>query len=140
MFSNSRLEQDYQVFLAGWEEDVPGIKALFMEIVRRLNQTSRIVVSFIALDPAGGAVRAMRPDMQRPLIALLEFPEDSPAPCSLSIRFYDNAVDDPKSLGDWIPRGLLGEDARSFTVEKNQPALADYVLECLDGVLRRLPE
>ena len=140
MFSNSRLEQDYENFLAGWEEDEPGIKALFKEIVRRLNQSSRMVVYFIALDPAGGAVRAVRPDMHRPLVALLEFPEDSPAPSSLFIRFYDNAVDDPKSLGDWIPRGLFGEDARSFIVEQNQPALADYVLECLDGVLRRLPE
>ncbi len=141
MFADSQSETNYQRFLAEWQENGAdsSLKIFFLEIIRRLDSVPRMVFKFTAHDHAGNTLRALRPDLHRPLIALMEIPDDSPSPRSFSIRFYDDALRDPHELGDWIPRGLVGEDARSFTFEGNQPALADYLLDCLSGLLNRLP-
>ena len=45
---------------------------------------------------------------------MVDIIDDDPADRWLSVCFYDELVDDPKGLGDEVPGGLLGEDAKCF--------------------------
>ena len=134
-FVNEQSERDFHQFLTAWKEHAPDLRALFVEIVRRLETVSGMMLDFHAHDHAGNSLRALLPGLHRPLVALLEISDETDSPDSFAIRFYEDTLDDPRELGDWIPRGLLGEDARSFSIGRNQPALADYVLAQLSSML-----
>jgi len=41
-----------------------------------------------------------------------------PANRWLSVRFYMELITDPEERGDFVPGGLLGEDACCFDIEK----------------------
>ena len=41
--------------------------------------------------------------------------------------FYDDMVTDPDEQGDWVPQGLLGEDARCFNVDELDEDFVAYV-------------
>lgn len=51
--------------------------------------------------------------------------EDTPR--WLSVCFYGEMVTDPQDKGDFVPEGLLGEDAVCFDVEQWDEDLVRYI-------------
>ena len=62
-------------------------------------------------------------------VVLLDVVDDEPASRWLSICFYDEMVSDPGEKGDFVPGGLMGEDARCFNVDELDEDLVAYVAE-----------
>jgi len=60
--------------------------------------------------------------------------EDNPR--WLSICFYGKMITDPESRGDFVPGGLLGENAVCFDVEKRDEELVRYIENRLDEAWR----
>lgn len=140
MFSSASSEKAFNQFFSAWADDGSGLRTLFSEIIRRLSDARGVTLDFTPHDHAGNTLRALRPGISRPIVALIEIPDDCDSPRSFSIRFYENAIEDPKELGEWIPRGICGEDARSFSLEADRLALADYLLARMAVLLGKLPE
>ena len=46
---------------------------------------------------------------------------------ALSVCFYADMIQDPDELGDFVPGGLLGEDACCFNLDENDEAMRDYI-------------
>jgi hypothetical protein len=64
---------------------------------------------------------------ERVLFVLLDVVDDVPASRWLSICFYDEMVSDPGEKGDFVPGGLMGEDARCFNLEDDDAVMRDYI-------------
>ncbi len=50
----------------------------------------------------------------------------------LSICFYGDMIADPEERGDFVPGGLLGEDAVCFDLEEQDETLVKYIETRLD--------
>lgn len=58
------------------------------------------------------------------------------APRWLSVCFYGEMITDPDEQGDFVPEGLLGEDAICFDIDQYDDALLQYVEARLDEAYR----
>ena len=123
-------------FFASWQEDEPGLKKAALacwELLASLPDTS---VEFKARPGVSYSLRAChKKQASRPLFALVDIIDDDEEQRWLSVCFYDDLVTDPRKLGDQVPGGLMGEDARCFDLDDPKaPASA------LNYVLTRLKE
>jgi hypothetical protein len=76
------------------------------------------------------SLRGSHPSQQgRDLFAMIDVIDDDPEQRWLSVCFYDDMVTDPEDQGDWVPQGLLGEDARCFNVDELDETFVAYVVE-----------
>ncbi len=60
--------------------------------------------------------------------------EDSPR--WLSVCFYGEMITDPEENGDFVPEGLLGDDAVCFDIEARDKVLIRYIENRLDEAWR----
>lgn len=58
--------------------------------------------------------------------------DDDPANRWLSVCFYGEMISDPDENGDFVPEGLLGEDALCFDIDAWEDDLLVYVEKRLD--------
>ncbi len=63
------------------------------------------------------------------LFVMIDVVDDDPEARWLSVCFYDAQVTDPKDIGDWVPEGLNGKDARCFDIGEEDAVLVSYVAE-----------
>ena len=76
------------------------------------------------------SLRGAHPAQQgRELFVLIDIIDDDPDQRWLSVCFYDDLVTDAKEQGDWVPGGLMGENARCFNVDEADEDLVVYVAE-----------
>ena len=54
----------------------------------------------------------------------------------LSICFYGEMIDDQEEKGDFVPEGLLGEDAVCFDLERRDEKLIRYIEARIDEACR----
>ena len=54
----------------------------------------------------------------------------------LSICFYGEMIADPEEKGDFVPEGLIGEDAVCFDLEQRDEALIRYIETRMDEAYR----
>lgn len=66
--------------------------------------------------------------------------DDDPADRWLSVCFYKELVDDPEQLGDEVPGGLLGEDARCFDLSQPDEDMVRYIEQRLSEACRAAAE
>jgi hypothetical protein len=66
----------------------------------------------------------------RKLFVMVDVIEDQPR--WLSVCFYGEMIQDPEEKGDYVPEGLLGEDAVCFDIEAFDIADLNYVQSRLD--------
>jgi hypothetical protein len=60
--------------------------------------------------------------------------EDNPR--WLSVCFYGEMISDPEEAGDYVPEGLLGEDAVCFDIEAFDAERLAYVMARIDEAYR----
>ncbi|MDP3430517.1 MAG: hypothetical protein Q8R89_09320, partial [Desulfomicrobium sp.] len=76
------------------------------------------------------SLRGAHPAQQgRELFVLIDVIDDDPEQRWLSVCFYDEMVTDTQEQGDWVPGGLMGENARCFNVDEADEDLVAYVAE-----------
>jgi len=54
----------------------------------------------------------------------------------LSVCFYGEMITDPEEAGDYVPEGLLGEDAVCFDIETHDADRLAYVTARIDEAYR----
>ena len=118
-------------FLASWEATAEGNKAAFIALREHLASLAGVQLQFIARPGITYSLRAKHPaQQQRELFVMVDVIEDSPR--WLSVCFYQDMVTDPEEAGDFVPGGLLGEDAICFDMERADEKRLAYVVKRID--------
>lgn len=113
-------------FLESWSVDPNNAKPAFMELKSCLESCAPAGLSF-KMRP--GVSYSLRGSMngEDGLFAMVDVVDDDPEARWLSVCFYDAQVTDPDDIGDWVPEGLNGQDARCFDVDGYDADLVAYV-------------
>lgn len=126
-------ESDAQLkaFIDEWTETPEKNKETFLHLREHLSRKDGVTLEF---NPRSGLTYSLRGvhanQKKRDLFVMIDVIEDSPR--WLSVCFYDEMITDPEEQGDFVPEGLLGEDAVCFDIEEKDDALIRYVEMRLD--------
>lgn len=117
---------EVETFLSDWEDC--DSREAFLEFRSALESVEGVTLGFKARPGITYSLRGSHPAQQgRELFALVDVIDDDPEQRWLSVCFYDDMVTDPDEQGDWVPGGLMGEDARCFNVDELDEDLVAYV-------------
>lgn len=118
--------QELNNFLADWEDTEEKNKAVFGRLKAFLEQKEGVTLHF---NPRPGLTYSLRAahvnQKEKSLFAMVDVIEDTPR--WLSVCFYGAMISDPEENGDFVPEGLLGEDAVCFDIESWEDGLIAYV-------------
>lgn len=118
--------QELDSFLSQWS--ACDAKTAFLALRQELEAIDGTCLEFKARPGITYSLRGTHPAQQeRELFAMIDIIDDDPEQRWLSVCFYDDMVTDPDEQGDWVPQGLLGEDARCFNVDELDEDFVAYV-------------
>ena len=120
-----------QAFLAQWAEQQPedaaGVRRAFEELAGVLKDDGA-VTEFVPRPGVTYSLRASGPQQsERPIFGMVDVIDDDPAARWLSVCFYADFVTDPDEIGDEVPGGLMGNDARCFDLDEYEPERLAYL-------------
>lgn len=122
-------EQEYNALLDQWEDNENKTKLGFVAFCDHLKGLTETQLSFKGRPGVSYSVRATHPNQkERELYVLVDVIDDDPSDRWLSVCFYDDMITDPDEIGDWVPGGLMGSDARCFNLEEDDAELRDYIM------------
>lgn len=120
--------EELEAFVSTW--DSCEAKDAFLVFRQALEAVDGVTLDFKARPGITYSLRGAHPAQQgRDLFALIDVIDDDPEQRWLSVCFYDDLVTDEQEQGDWVPGGLMGEDARCFNVDEADEDLVAYVVE-----------
>jgi hypothetical protein len=123
--------KELEVFLDGWQDTPEKSKAVFLRLKTYLEKKEAIVFDFIPRPGVTYSLRASHGNQkEKPLFVMVDVIEDDPR--WLSVCFYHAMISDPEENGDFVPDGLLGEDAVCFDMETWNDSLIQYVQSRID--------
>jgi hypothetical protein len=123
--------KELESFIEKWEETSERNKTAFVELKNHLLARKDIRVDFVARKGVTYSLRASHPNQsKRPLFVMIDVIEDEPR--WLSVCFYGEMISDPEEQGDFVPGGLLGEDAICFDIEAFDADMLLYLKDRLD--------
>lgn len=121
---------ELDIFLDEWASC--DAKKAFGIFHQALESIEDVVLDFKARPGITYSLRGAHPhDQRRELFVLIDVIDDDPNQRWLSVCFYNDMITDPDNLGDWIPKGILGEDARCFDVDELDEDFVAYVAESI---------
>jgi hypothetical protein len=124
-----------QPFIDDWNDTEEGNKKAFIRLKTHLETKAGVRFEFIPRPGVTYSLRATHAQQkQRALFVMLDVIEDDPR--WLSVCFYGEMIADPEEQGDFVPEGLLGEDAICFDIDQYDDALLQYVESRLDEAYR----
>ncbi len=128
---NEKTEQELNTFIEEWKEPQSKNKEIFIHFKEYLGKKEDIVLDFIARPGVTYSLRAVHSEQkEKDLFVMVDVIEDVSR--WLSICFYGNMITDPEEKGDFVPGGLLGEDAICFDLEEQDDELIRYIEARLD--------
>ena len=124
-------------FLASWTIDPLNVKEALLSY-KKLLSAPEVSFDFRARPGISFSLRAKHAaQTARSLFVLIDVIDDEPENRWLSVCFYADMITDPKELGDFVPKGLLGEDACCFNLDADEPEMRAYVADRLTEALSR---
>ncbi len=124
-------EQELNAFMEEWKETPEGNRETFLHFKKYLSQKEAVTLDFISRPGVTYSLRAVHADQkEKALLVMVDVIEDIPR--WLSICFYCDMISDPEEKGDFVPEGLLGEDAVCFDLEARDEALIRYIESRMD--------
>ncbi len=128
---NNETEQTLNTFIAEWKDTTEHNKAAFLHFKDYLSNKDGVLLDFIARPGVTYSLRAAHKNQtEKKLFVMVDVIEDINK--WLSICFYGDMITDPDEKGDYVPGGLLGEDAICFDLEEQDTALVGYLEKRLD--------
>ncbi len=119
-------EKELNSFLDDWQDSPEKNRAVFIQLKEFLNAQSGVTLDFIPRPGVTYSLRAVHTHQKnRDLLVMVDVIEDSPR--WLSVCFYGDMITDPEKKGDFVPEGLLGEDAVCFDIEARDEGLTRYI-------------
>lgn len=124
--------QALEDFINKWQETDVQTKKAFLQLKDSLAAKEGVILDFVPREGVTYSLRAAhRNQKDRTLFVMVDVIEEQPR--WLSVCFYGEMISDPEEKGDFVPEGLLGEDAACFDVE-------EYSAEDLEYLEARLAE
>lgn len=128
---NNASELD--TLLAAWSDPATQTKATFLELKEHLGSKPEVELDFVARPGVTYSLRAKHVRQNKhPLFAMVDIIDDDPDDRWLSVCFFGEMITDPDEIGDFVPEGLMGEDAHCFDIEERNDRLNQYVTMRLD--------
>ena len=119
-------EKELSAFIEEWQASPERNKDAFIRLKDALTAQRGVTLDFIPRPGVTHSLRAVHAHQKnRDLFVMVDVIEDNPR--WLSICFYGDMISDPEEQGDFVPEGLLGEDAVCFDIETWDEALIQYV-------------
>ncbi|MEZ4527612.1 MAG: hypothetical protein R2941_16960 [Desulfobacterales bacterium] len=134
-------ETDSQLlaFIEEWKETPERNREMFLHFREYLSNKDGVRLEFAARPGLTYSLRAVHAaQKKRGLFVMVDVIEDNPR--WLSVCFYGEMVTDPEEQGDFVPEGLLGEDALCFDMEEWDEEFVRYVEARLDEACRNASE
>ena len=124
-------EQELNTFIAAWKETPERNREAFLHFKEYLNKKEGVILDFRLRPGITYSLRAVHANqIEKGLFAIVDIIKDEPR--WLSVCFYDAMIADPEEKGDFIPEGLLGEDAVCFDLTQWDDELIRYIEARLD--------
>ncbi len=121
-----KIEKKLNTFIAEWPVSPERNKDVFIRFRDLLGPKDGVVLDFVTRPGVTYSLRAAHVlQKNRDLFVMVDVIEDDPR--WLSICFYGDMISDPEAQGDFVPEGLLGEDAVCFDIEAWDEGLIRYV-------------
>ena len=119
--------------LSHWTDNAQQTKKAFHHLKDHLVRKPALDFELVARPGVSYSLRAKHQRQnRRPLFAMIDIIDDDPSQRWLSVCFYGEMISDPDELGDFVPKGLLGEDAHCFDIEAWDDVLIPYIIARLD--------
>lgn len=135
---NSSCNAAVQDFLEGWRADPSNVKTAFAAYKDYLAAQPGVSLEFKARPGISYSLRAVHAAQRdRKLFVLVDVVDDEPENRWLSVCFYDDMVADPEEKGDFVPGGLLGEDAHCFNLDEDDARMREYIQQRLAEALSK---
>ncbi|MBR3664632.1 MAG: hypothetical protein IKN64_08255 [Desulfovibrio sp.] len=129
------MAETWEDFVAAWQTDPLQAKTALLAF-RELLTEPGVRFAFKARPKISYSLRAAHAaQKKRELFVLMDVIDDDPEQRWLSVCFYADMVSDPDERGDFVPKGLLGEDACCFNYEEHDPAMQAYIADRLREAL-----
>ena len=129
------MAETLESFLAAWNVDPNHAKDALLAFKQLLTEAD-VSFEFKARPSISYSLRARhKAQKQRELFVLMDVIDDEPDQRWLSVCFYADMVSDPDEVADFVPKGLLGEDACCFNLEDHNPSMQAYIAERLREAL-----
>ena len=126
MNMKEQQKQELESFLGQWPETSDKNKSVFVHFKNYLSEKEGVTLDFLSRPGVTYSLRATHCNQKdKDLFVMVDVIEDTPR--WLSICFYSAMVTDPEERGDWVPGGLLGEDAICFDIEEMDAARIKYI-------------
>ena len=129
------ITQEIKSFIADWTEGPEQNKRAFIELMEHLESMSGVDLSF---HPRPGLTYSLRANhakqKEKSLFVMVDVIEGDPR--WLSVCFYSDMISDPEEKGDFVPGGLLGQDARCFDIDRYSEEEIRYLQERMDEACR----
>ncbi len=123
--------QDLAAFIDRWTDTDEQNKKAFVRLKTYLEAKADVQLDFIARPGVTYSLRAAHKNQKRrALFVMVDVIEDDPR--WLSVCFYGEMITDAQEKGDYVPGGLLGEDAVCFDVEAYDEGELGYIQTRLD--------
>jgi hypothetical protein len=114
--------------LENWKEPATKTKSAFLRLKKYLEGLPDVILSFKSRPGVSHSLRAAHKNQQdKSLFVMVDIIDDDPDNRWLSVCFYGDMISDPDELGDFVPGGLLGEDACCFDIDRWEDSLLEYV-------------
>jgi hypothetical protein len=131
MNTEKEIKQEMNTFIDNWAETAERNKEIFLHFRKYLSDKEGVSLTFI---PRPGVTYSLRAShtaqKKKELFVMVDVIEDTPR--WLSVCFYGEMISNPEQKGDFVPGGLLGEDALCFDIEQWNEELIRYVEMRLD--------
>ncbi|MGB5157963.1 hypothetical protein [Desulfobacterium sp. N47] len=130
---------EMNAFIEGWKETPEKNKEVFLHFRDYIGKKEGVTLEFIPRPGLTYSLRATHAAQKKKgLFVMVDVIEDTPR--WLSVCFYGEMITDPEEKGDFVPEGLLGEDAVCFDIEERDEVLIRYIEIRLDEACRNASE
>jgi len=123
--------QEIETFITQWAKSPEQNRKAFIELKEHLESMAGVGLSFF---PRPGLTYSLRAgharQKEKPLFVMVDVIEDDPR--WLSVCFYGDMISDPEEKGDFVPGGLLGQDARCFDLNQYSEEAISYLKARID--------
>ncbi len=114
-------------WLADWSADPLNAKEAFSTYYAWLKEQN-MELEFNARPGISYSLRAKRSEQtERTLFVLVDVVDDDPDERWLSVCFYNDMVQDPDEIGDFVPAGLMGQDALCLNLDEDDDNMRAYI-------------
>ena len=130
---------ELNTFIEKWKDTPEKNRDAFLHLREYLGKKEGVTLEFIPRPGVTYSLRAVHSAQKnRGFFVMVDVIEDTPR--WLSVCFYGEMITDPEEKGDFVPEGLLGEDAVCFDIEENDGELVRYIEIRLDEACQNASE